>query len=67
MTSTDRHPAGVTPRVFLSYSHDSEVHRAWVRLLAERLLKGGVEVTLDQWDLRPGGVGGGALHGSRHP
>ena len=46
-----RYPAGVTPRVFLSYSHDSEAHRAWVRLLAERLLEGGVEVTLDQWDL----------------
>jgi hypothetical protein len=55
MASTDCHPDGVTPRVFLSYSHDSEVHRAWVRLLAERLLEGGVEVTLDQWDLRPGG------------
>jgi formylglycine-generating enzyme required for sulfatase activity len=37
--------------VFLSYSHDSEAHRAWVRRLAERLLEGGVEVTLDQWDL----------------
>jgi hypothetical protein len=37
--------------VFLSYSHDSEAHRAWVRLLAERLRLGGVEVTLDQWDL----------------
>jgi hypothetical protein len=44
-------PAGVTPRVFLSYSHDSEAHRAWVRLLAERLRRGGVDVTLDQWDL----------------
>jgi hypothetical protein len=52
---TARNPAGVTPRVFLSYSHDSEVHRAWVRLLAEQLRRGGVEVTLDQWDLRPGG------------
>ena len=41
----------MTPRVFLSYSHDSEAHRAWVRLLAERLRLGGVEVTLDQWDL----------------
>jgi formylglycine-generating enzyme required for sulfatase activity len=49
--SSDGNPASVTPRVFLSYSHDSEAHRAWVRLLAERLLEGGVEVTLDQWDL----------------
>jgi len=46
-----RYPAGVTPRVFLSYSHDSEAHRAWVRVLAERLVQGGVEVILDQWDL----------------
>ena len=37
--------------MFLSYSHDSEAHRAWVRELAERLVQGGVEVTLDQWDL----------------
>jgi formylglycine-generating enzyme required for sulfatase activity len=51
----DCNPAGVPPRVFLSYSHDSEAHRAWVRELAERLVQGGVEVTLDQWDLRPGG------------
>jgi formylglycine-generating enzyme required for sulfatase activity len=49
--SCDGNPASVTPRVFLSYSHDSEAHRAWVRRLAERLLEGGVEVTLDQWDL----------------
>ena len=48
---TARNPASVTPRVFLSYSHDSEAHRAWVRLLAGRLRQGGVEVTLDQWDL----------------
>ena len=45
----------MTPRVFLSYSHDSEAHRVWVRQLAERLQEGGVDVTLDQWALRPGG------------
>jgi hypothetical protein len=49
--ASDGNPASVTPRVFLSYSHDSEAHRAWVRLLAGRLRQGGVEVTLDQWDL----------------
>jgi hypothetical protein len=32
--SSDGNPAGVTPRVFLSYSRDSGAHRAWVRLLA---------------------------------
>ncbi|MCS5700333.1 SUMF1/EgtB/PvdO family nonheme iron enzyme [Cyanobium sp. FGCU-52] len=41
----------MTPRVFLSYSHDSGAHKDWVRRLAERLRQGGVEVTLDQWDL----------------
>jgi hypothetical protein len=49
--SSDGNPASVTPRVFLSYSHDSDAHKAWVRQLAERLRQGGVEVTLDQWDL----------------
>ena len=44
----------MTPRVFLSYSHDSEAHKDWVRQLAERLVASGVEVTLDQWDLKPG-------------
>jgi hypothetical protein len=49
--SSDDNPASETPRVFLSYSHDSDAHKAWVRQLAERLREGGVEVTLDQWDL----------------
>jgi hypothetical protein len=40
--------------VFISYSHDSEAHKDWVRQLAERLVASGVEVTLDQWDLKPG-------------
>ena len=44
----------MTPRVFLSYSHDSDDHKAWVRQLAARLRVGGVEVTLDQWQLRFG-------------
>jgi formylglycine-generating enzyme required for sulfatase activity len=44
----------VTPRVFLSYSHDTEAHKVWVRELAERLVASGVAVTLDQWDLRAG-------------
>jgi hypothetical protein len=45
---------GKTPRVFVSYSHDSEAHSAWVLELATRLRKCGVEVLLDQWDLGPG-------------
>ena len=42
------------PSVFLSYSHDSASHKAWVRKLAEDLRKGGVDATLDQWDLKAG-------------
>jgi formylglycine-generating enzyme required for sulfatase activity len=42
------------PSVFLSYSHDSAAHQAWVRKLAEDLRGQGVDATLDQWDLRHG-------------
>src|SRR5712692_1160770 len=41
-------------RCFLSYSWDSEEHRAWVRRLASDLVENGVEVLLDQWDVAPG-------------
>ena len=44
----------MNPRVFISYSHDSKAHRDWVRQLAEQLREKGVDVILDQWDLRPG-------------
>jgi TIR domain-containing protein len=47
---TGDHP----PRVFLSYSHESDHHRYWVRRLAEDLTKNGVETTLDQWHLHVG-------------
>ena len=40
-----------TPTVFISYSHDSEAHKAWVAALAARLQEKGVRVTFDQWDL----------------
>jgi len=42
------------PKVFVSYSHDSEVHNSWVLNLATRLVANGVEVILDQWDLNLG-------------
>jgi len=48
------HPAGETPRVFFSYSHDSPQHKAWVRDLATRLRANGVDVILDQWELKLG-------------
>ncbi len=42
------------PQVFVSYSHDNESHKEWVRSLAEDLIKYGIDATLDQWDLKPG-------------
>jgi len=42
------------PRVFVSYSHDSQAHKKWVLELATRLRKVGVDAALDQWDLGPG-------------
>ena len=43
-----------TPRVFMSYSWDDDAHKGWVRDLATRLRRGGIEVTLDQWHAVPG-------------
>lgn len=43
-----------TPKVFISYSHDSPEHKIWVMKLGEKLLKHGVEVLLDAWELKPG-------------
>ena len=41
-------------RVFISYSHDSEEHKEWVRELAEFFVHNGVDAFLDQWDLEYG-------------
>ncbi len=44
------------PKVFISYSHDSDTHKNWVLKLATDLRQHfGVDVILDQWDLRVGG------------
>src|SRR5882724_8629329 len=42
------------PVVFISYSHDSKEHKAWVAGLARQLVEKGVDVLFDQWDLGPG-------------
>lgn len=42
------------PSAFLSYSWDDDNHRAWVRALAERLRRDGVDAKLDQWETVPG-------------
>ena len=46
--------AATIPKVFISYSHDSELHKNWVLTLATRLVANGVNVLLDQWDLTLG-------------
>lgn len=38
-------------KVFISYSHDDDLHKEWVRKFAEDLVQNGVEVLLDQWHL----------------
>jgi hypothetical protein len=43
-----------TPQIFISYSHDSLDHKAWVLKLATDLRSNGVDASLDQWDLVPG-------------
>jgi TIR domain len=41
-----------TPKVFVSYSWDSEIHKEWVLNFASRLRReGGIEVVLDRWHL----------------
>lgn len=42
------------PRVFISYSWDSDRHKDWVSQLATRLRADCVDVCIDDWDLRPG-------------
>jgi hypothetical protein len=42
------------PTVFISYSHDTKDHKAWVAELGTRLREKGVEVILDQWDTELG-------------
>jgi hypothetical protein len=44
----------IPPKVFISYSHDTDAHKDWVLALATRLVANGVDVVLDQWDLTLG-------------
>ena len=39
---------------FVSYSWDSDEHKAWVRALAGRIRADGVDAKLDQWETAPG-------------
>ena len=42
------------PKVFISYTHDSEQHKEWVRKLYNDLTSEGLDVILDQEELSPG-------------
>jgi hypothetical protein len=42
------------PKVFISYSHDSDEHKSWVFDLASRLRQNGVDVIFDQFEARLG-------------
>ena len=42
------------PKVFISYSHDTPEHKRWVSEIGAKLHRKGVNVILDQWDLRLG-------------
>ena len=44
----------VPMKIFLSYSWDSMEHKGWVLQLADRLLGAGLDVILDQYELRVG-------------
>lgn len=41
-------------RAFISYSWDSDAHKDWTREFADALTTNGVEIVLDQYDLRLG-------------
>lgn len=48
-------PQPEVPVVFISYSHDSDPHKEWVRELAASLRDHyGIDVILDQWEIGPG-------------
>jgi hypothetical protein len=53
-TREERSGRFMAPKAFISYSHDSAEHKAWVLKLATDLRAIGVDVTFDRWDLVPG-------------
>lgn len=54
----ENHPAEKhamnAPKVFISYSWSSNEHENWVKMLATDLIKRGIDVTLDRFDLKAG-------------
>src|SRR5579871_5304731 len=49
MPNSDR----TAPKVFISYSHDSDAHAERVLALADQLRADGIDVILDQYDPHP--------------
>ena len=47
-------PEIISPTVFISYSWTSPQHAEWVLNLANDLINSGINVKLDQWDLKEG-------------
>lgn len=47
-------PENKSGQTFISYSWDSDEHRAWVESFATALRQNGVDVVLDRWHLVPG-------------
>lgn len=43
-----------SPKLFISYSWEPEENKSWVKELATKLIEDGVDVILDQWDLKEG-------------
>ncbi|KOR11183.1 hypothetical protein ABW55_15655 [Acinetobacter sp. C15] len=41
-------------KLFISYSWSSSEHEEWVLELAENLIKDGIDIALDKWELREG-------------
>lgn len=44
-------PRNGSPRVFISYTHESPDHKRWVGAIGTALRANGIDATLDQWDL----------------
>lgn len=47
----DEPPDNTPPRVFISYSWDSDEHKLWVKSLATQLRDDGIDARLDAWHL----------------
>jgi len=49
MTNASLEKNNLPPKIFISYSHDDENHKVWVKELAIKLRKNGIDVILDQF------------------